>query len=95
MPWARLLDIPLGEAGDLRAESDAILAEHSVDSTPFSSNLTEGLSPNLVITPEDLQMRRDLRHIAICSIDPKTARDLDDALHCFQLPNGNWEVGVY
>lgn len=31
----------------------------------------------------------------IFTIDPATARDLDDALHVTPLPNGNFEVGVH
>ena len=31
----------------------------------------------------------------ICSIDPKGCKDIDDALHCRPLENGNWEVGVH
>ncbi|XP_009871764.1 PREDICTED: DIS3-like exonuclease 2, partial [Apaloderma vittatum] len=31
----------------------------------------------------------------IFTIDPSTAKDLDDALSCKQLPDGNFEVGVH
>lgn len=31
----------------------------------------------------------------ICSIDPPGCKDIDDALHCKRLPNGNYEVGVH
>jgi exosome complex exonuclease DIS3/RRP44 len=40
-------------------------------------------------------VREDLRHICICSVDPPGCTDIDDALHCFKLPNGNYEVGVH
>ena len=39
--------------------------------------------------------RQDLRHIPVCSIDPPGCKDIDDALHCTLLPNGNFEVGVH
>lgn len=39
--------------------------------------------------------RRDLTHMCIFTIDPATARDLDDAVSCRQLENGNYEVGVH
>ena len=32
--------------------------------------------------------RRDLRKECIFTIDPATARDLDDAMHCNKLPDG-------
>lgn len=31
----------------------------------------------------------------VFTIDPVTARDLDDACHVVPLPNGNFEVGVH
>jgi exosome complex exonuclease DIS3/RRP44 len=39
--------------------------------------------------------RIDLRHLDVCSVDPIGCKDIDDALHCIVLPNGNWEVGVH
>eukprot|EP01050_Picozoa_sp_SAG11_P011674 SAG11_NODE_1253_length_5385_cov_1.942679_5_plen_294_part_00 len=47
------------------------------------------------IDAAELARRRDLRGLRICSIDPPTARDLDDALHCLALEDGNYEVGVH
>lgn len=37
----------------------------------------------------------DCRHLDICSVDPPGCTDIDDALHCRRLPNGNFEVGVH
>ena len=34
----------------------------------------------------------DLRHLDICSVDPPGCTDIDDALHCRVLENGNYEV---
>lgn len=45
-----------------------------------------------MISAEEIAKRRDLRSTLICSIDPATARDLDDALSISRLENGNWEV---
>ena len=39
-------------------------------------------------------MRRDLRHLPICSIDPPGCTDIDDALHWRSLDNGNCEVNI-
>jgi len=39
--------------------------------------------------------RWDLRHLDVCSVDPIGCKDIDDALHCITLPNGNYEVGVH
>ncbi|XP_043927988.1 exosome complex exonuclease RRP44 [Protopterus annectens] len=45
--------------------------------------------------PNDMRYRVDLRHLYICSVDPPGCTDIDDALHCRELPNGNLEVGVH
>jgi exosome complex exonuclease DIS3/RRP44 len=39
--------------------------------------------------------RWDLRHLDVCSVDPIGCKDIDDALHCIILPNGNYQVGVH
>ena len=39
--------------------------------------------------------RLDLRHLPVLSIDPPGCKDIDDALHCTILPNGNYQVGVH
>ncbi len=49
------------------------------------------------ITDEELAKRRDFdfRKTLVMSIDPATAKDLDDALSIESLDNGNWRVGVH
>lgn len=47
------------------------------------------------IPEEEIAARRDLRTARIFSIDPPTARDLDDALSCVALDDGTFEVGVH
>jgi exoribonuclease R len=41
----------------------------------------------------EFKYRRDFRTETVFTIDPATARDLDDALHIRQLDDGDWEVG--
>lgn len=41
---------------------------------------------------KDVDTRLDLRHIAVCSIDPPGCTDIDDALHWRLLEDGNYEV---
>jgi exosome complex exonuclease DIS3/RRP44 len=50
---------------------------------------------NFQIPASELQIRADLRHLAVCSVDPPGCKDIDDALHCVKLANGNFEVGVH
>lgn len=47
---------------------------------------------NHQISFQDEARRVDLRHIDICSVDPPGCTDIDDALHCRALDNGNLEV---
>ena len=47
------------------------------------------------ITPEDYAEREDFRDTFTCTIDPKDAKDFDDALSIKQLKDGLWEVGVH
>jgi exosome complex exonuclease DIS3/RRP44 len=45
------------------------------------------------ITEADMKDRVDLRAVPVLSIDPPGCKDIDDALHCTPLPNGNIEIG--
>uniref|UniRef100_A0A8C4DUZ8 DIS3-like exonuclease 2 n=1 Tax=Dicentrarchus labrax TaxID=13489 RepID=A0A8C4DUZ8_DICLA len=87
----------LGQAGEIEPETEGILIEYDVDFSEFSDEVLGCLPKNLpwTIPPEEMRQRRDLRKECIFTIDPATARDLDDALSCKQLPDGNFEVGVH
>lgn len=47
------------------------------------------------IPEEEFKKRRDLRKHRIFTIDPSTAKDLDDALHVTDIGNGMYEIGVH
>ncbi|KAL7387350.1 hypothetical protein ABVT39_022444 [Epinephelus coioides] len=87
----------LGQAGEIEPETEGILIEYDVDFSEFSDEVVDCLPKNLpwTIPPEEMKKRKDLRQECIFTIDPATARDLDDALSCKQLPDGNFEVGVH
>uniref|UniRef100_A0A670K9D0 DIS3-like exonuclease 2 n=1 Tax=Podarcis muralis TaxID=64176 RepID=A0A670K9D0_PODMU len=87
----------LGQAGEIEPETEGILTEYGVDFSDFQPDVLECLPQSLpwVIPPEEFAKRRDLRQECIFTIDPSTARDLDDALSCKPLPDGNFEVGVH
>ncbi|KAN0031739.1 hypothetical protein ACTFIV_005605 [Dictyostelium citrinum] len=89
-----------GECGKIEPETYALLSEFGVETDPFSKAVMECLpkidqSKLWLPSVEDLKGRRDLRDVEICTIDPDTAKDLDDALHCIELEDGNFEVGVH
>ncbi|XP_074506588.1 DIS3-like exonuclease 2 isoform X2 [Sebastes fasciatus] len=87
----------LGQAGEIEPETEGILIEYEVDFSEFPDEVLDCLPKNLpwTIPPEEMSKRRDLRKECIFTIDPATARDLDDALSCKQLPDGNFEMGVH
>nr|XP_020504890.1 DIS3-like exonuclease 2 [Labrus bergylta] len=87
----------LGQAGEIEPETEGILTEYDVDCSEFSDDVLDCLPKNLpwTIPPEEMRNRKDLRTECIFTIDPATARDLDDALSCKQLPDGNFELGVH
>ncbi|KAK9164894.1 hypothetical protein Scep_000085 [Stephania cephalantha] len=74
-----------------------VLIENDIDSRPFSTQVLACLPPlPWSVSSEDLDSsnRQDLRHLRVFSVDPPGCKDIDDALHCTALPNGNFEVGV-
>ncbi|MCI4393822.1 hypothetical protein PGIGA_G00161900 [Pangasianodon gigas] len=86
----------LGGAGDKETETEVLLLEHDVPHQAFSQAVLSFL-PKMPwsVTEEDLKVRADLRHLCVCSVDPPGCTDIDDALHCRELDNGNLEVGVH
>nr|XP_020657498.1 exosome complex exonuclease RRP44 [Pogona vitticeps] len=86
----------LGTAGDKETETEVLLLEHDVPHQPFSQAVLSFL-PQMPwsITEQDMKFREDLRHLCVCSVDPPGCTDIDDALHCRELENGNLEVGVH
>nr|XP_009800294.1 PREDICTED: exosome complex exonuclease RRP44-like isoform X2 [Nicotiana sylvestris]XP_009800295.1 PREDICTED: exosome complex exonuclease RRP44-like isoform X2 [Nicotiana sylvestris]XP_016462144.1 PREDICTED: exosome complex exonuclease RRP44 homolog A-like isoform X2 [Nicotiana tabacum]XP_016462145.1 PREDICTED: exosome complex exonuclease RRP44 homolog A-like isoform X2 [Nicotiana tabacum]XP_016462146.1 PREDICTED: exosome complex exonuclease RRP44 homolog A-like isoform X2 [Nicotiana tabacum] len=87
----------VGEIGDRDTEIEVVLIENDIDARPFSAQVLACLPPlPWFVSPQDLTnpIRQDLRHLHICSVDPPGCRDIDDALRCMPLPNGNFEVGV-
>ncbi|XP_056639046.1 DIS3-like exonuclease 2 [Diorhabda sublineata] len=85
----------LGETGNLIVESISILKENNLDVTPFSDELKACIPKIDYIQEKEFEYREDIRNKCIFTIDPATARDLDDAVSVETLPNGNYEVGVH
>nr|CAD7196288.1 unnamed protein product [Timema douglasi] len=86
----------VGTAGDCAVETKALLLENDLDVEPFSDNLHQFYPKTPYhISEEEIRKRTDLRKECIFTIDPLTARDLDDAVSCKELKNGNLEIGVH
>lgn len=93
-PVGEVIDV-LGNKGDNNAEMHAILAEfglpykYPADVEAAASKIDAG------ITPEEVAKRRDMRNVTTITIDPRDAKDFDDAISIEALPDGLWEIGVH
>ncbi|PHH67546.1 hypothetical protein CDD82_1372 [Ophiocordyceps australis] len=92
----------LGRMETKAAETEALLLEWDVQYRPFPQTVLDCLPAEghgwRVGPSSDAATwrdRQDLRHLAVCSIDPPGCQDIDDALHARPLPRGHWEVGVH
>ncbi|CAO3653271.1 unnamed protein product [Cunninghamella echinulata] len=94
-PFGKLVR-ELGPIGDMNVEAQSILADSNIYDGAFSNKALQCLPKTpWQIPKKEYDIRRDLRNHRVFSIDPETAKDLDDALHVTQLEDGNFEVGVH
>ena len=85
----------LGEAGDNNTEMHAILAQYNL---PYKFSKTIESAANRIntqITEQDIKEREDFRDVCTFTIDPKDAKDFDDALSIRIVEKGVYEVGVH
>ncbi|MBP9848214.1 MAG: ribonuclease R, partial [Flavobacterium sp.] len=100
--WPKKADSPfgsvikvLGKPGEHNTEIHAILAEYGL---PYDFPIEVEAYANKIdtsITEEEIKKRRDMRDVLTFTIDPKDAKDFDDALSFQILENGNYEIGVH
>jgi ribonuclease R len=93
-PMGEVIDI-LGDAGANTTEMHAILAEFGLpykypESVEKAAEKISGEIP-----PEEIDRREDFRGTTTFTIDPKDAKDFDDALSIRKKKNGLWEIGVH
>ena len=90
----QVIDI-LGKTGENNAEMHAILAQYNLP-YKYPKNVEEAAEKiDATITPEEIARREDFRDVFTCTIDPKDAKDFDDALSIRKTDKGLWEVGVH
>ncbi|XP_015784684.1 DIS3-like exonuclease 2 [Tetranychus urticae] len=97
----------LGSSGDINVETEIILTENGIDDSEFDETIMHGLpcvqkSTDFKIPNTELLTRRDFHDVCVFTIDPSTARDLDDALSLRVIENEKsingqqlYEVGVH
>ncbi len=93
-PVGKVIDI-LGRTGENNAEMHAILAEYGL---PYVYPEQVEKAANKIpaqITDEEVAHRVDMREVLTVTIDPRDAKDFDDAISIRRLDNGLWEVGVH
>lgn len=100
--WPKKADSPfgsvikvLGKPGEHNTEIHAILVEYGL---PYDFPIEVEAYANKIdtsITEEEIKKRRDMRDVLTFTIDPKDAKDFDDALSFQVLENGNYEIGVH
>ncbi len=93
-PFGKITQV-LGKPGDHDTEIHSILLEYGL---PYEfPQEVEKEAENLLIeiTKEEISKRRDMRSDLTFTIDPKDAKDFDDALSFTKLENGNYEIGIH
>ena len=93
-PIGEVVDV-LGEAGANNTEMHAILAEFGL---PYKyPEAVEKAADKIsdIIPADEIARREDFRGVTTFTIDPRDAKDFDDALSIRRLPSGLWEVGVH
>jgi ribonuclease R len=100
--WPKKADSPfgsvikvLGKPGEHNTEIHAILAEYGlpydfpVEVEVFAQKIDTSIQESEIVK------RRDMRNVLTFTIDPKDAKDFDDALSFQKLENGNFEIGIH
>ena len=81
--------------GDNTTEMHAILAEYGLPYAYPKSVEDEAEKIDPGITAEEIGQREDLREVTTFTIDPRDAKDFDDAISIRKTDDGLWEVGVH
>ncbi|MEM7187565.1 MAG: ribonuclease R [Bacteroidota bacterium] len=85
----------LGKPGEHHTEIHAILAQYGLPYEFPHEVETFANQLDTSIKDSEIKKRRDMREVLTFTIDPKDAKDFDDALSFQKLENGNYEVGIH
>jgi len=106
MPWERKQSLPFcsfieqqGTLGEVETETKALLHRNNITHTAnFSEKVLKEmaiLAEDFRVPPVELAKRKDCRNLAVFSIDPTDARDLDDALSIEALGGNKFRIGIH
>ena len=93
-PFGKITTV-LGKPGDHNTEMHSILLEYNLPYEFESEVEKEAENLPIEITDKEISKRRDMRKDLTFTIDPKDAKDFDDALSFTKLENGNYEIGIH
>ena len=93
-PSGKIIEI-LGKPGEHNTEIHAILAEYGLPSEFPAEVENYANTLDTSIKNEEISKRKDLRELLTFTIDPKDAKDFDDALSFEILQNGNYSIGIH
>ncbi len=93
-PFGEVIQV-LGKPGEHNTEIHSILAEYGLPYEFPKSVEDYANNIDLEIKDEEIVKRRDMRQTPTFTIDPKDAKDFDDALSFVPLENGNYEIGIH
>ena len=93
-PIGKVIQV-IGQIDDHNTEINSILYDYGF--SPKFPDKVEKAANKITeeISKEEVIKRLDIRKTTTFTIDPKDAKDFDDALSVKKLKNGNWEVGVH
>ena len=93
-PFGKITTV-LGKPGDHNTEMHSILLEYDLPYEFEPEVEKEAQDLPIEITDKEIAKRRDMRGDLTFTIDPKDAKDFDDALSFTKLENGNYEIGIH
>lgn len=93
-PFGKIVTV-LGKPGEHETEIHSILLEYDLPYKFPEPVEKEAQQLSTEISGEEIATRRDMRDITTFTIDPKDAKDFDDALSFKKLKNGNYEIGIH
>ena len=93
-PFGKVLKV-LGKPGEHNTEIHAILAEYGLPSEFPIEVEVFAQKIDTSIQESEVANRRDMRNTLTYTIDPRDAKDFDDALSFKKLDNGNYEIGIH
>ncbi|KAJ6257384.1 hypothetical protein Dda_8273 [Drechslerella dactyloides] len=96
-PFGTLVE-QLGEMGDVKIETDALLRDNNFGPDEFNDAVLKNVGFDewtVESDPDSVAKRRDFRDVRTFTIDPNGSQDLEDAIHIRKDRDGVMEIGIH